>query len=368
MNVSEYIFDFLNKKGVDTVFMVTGGQAMYLNDAVGKHGGYEIICNHHEQACTMSADAYGRIKHKPAVALVTAGPGSVNAMNGVVGGYTDSSPMIVISGQAALSFVQYQDKTKIRQHGIQGINMRPLVVGVTKYFITIDDIKKVKYYLQKAFYEATNGRPGPVWIDVPLDIQKFEVPEDNQTEFIPEENKNIYKVQHAVNKVFEMIGEAKRPLIIGGQGVSLANVEEEFRVLLEKLQIPLITSRLGIGLIESDNALYVGRPGNYGERAANFAVQNADLIISIGSRLASATVGYDAGNFGRHAKKFVVDIDVKELDKPGVHIDYKANVDCKDFIMGMLNELDKKELADFSDWKDKCGNWKLKYPVRFGYI
>ena len=363
MNVSEFIFDFLYKKGVDTVFMITGGQAMFLNDAVGKHGGFEIICNHHEQCCTMSADAYGRIKHKPAVALVTAGPGSVNAMNGVVGGYTDSSPMIVISGQSALSFVQYQDKTKIRQHGIQGINIRPLVETITKYFITIDNPNKVLYYLQKAYYEATHARPGPVWIDVPLDIQKQEVIEDQLIDFYVKENDNTYRVQHAVANVFELIKDAKRPLFVAGQGISLADAETEFRELLEKLQIPLITSRLGIGIIESDNDLYVGRPGNYGERAANFAVQNADLIISIGCRLASAMVGYDAANFGRYAKKFVVDIDTKELDKPGVHIDYKANLDCKDFIIGMLDETDNKTIPCFSDWKNICINWKQKYPV-----
>ena len=363
MNVSEYIFDFYNKKGIDTVFMITGGQAMFLNDAVGKHGGYEIVCNHHEQCCTMSADAYGRIKHKPAIALVTAGPGSVNAMNGVVGGYTDSSPMIVISGQSALSFVQYQDKTKIRQHGVQGINIRPLVDSVTKYFITIDDPKKLKYYLEKAYYEATSGRPGPVWIDVPLDIQKLQVSEKEMISYVPEEVKNTHKIKNAVKQAFEMISESKRPLIIAGQGVSLADAEAEFCELAEKLQIPLITSRLGIGIIESDNDLYVGRPGNYGERSANFAVQNADLIISIGSRLASSTVGHDAASFGKHAKKFVVDIDQKELDKPGVSIDYKANIDCKDFINGMLAESVKRGKQDFSEWKALCNKWKENYPV-----
>lgn len=363
MNVSEYIFDFLNKKGVDTVFMVTGGQAMFLNDAVGKHGKYDIVCNHHEQCCTMSADAYGRIMHKPAVALVTAGPGSVNAMNGVVGGYTDSSPMIVISGQAALSFVKYQDKTQIRQFGIQGINIRPLVEKVTKYFITVDDPHKIRYYLQKAYYEATSGRPGPVWIDVPLDIQKQKVPDSNLDEFIPETGNNDYKVQRSVMKAFEMLSEAKRPLIIAGQGVSLADAEETFCELIEKVKIPVITSRLGIGIIESDNTLYVGRPGNYGERSANFAIQNADLIISIGSRLASATVGYDAALFGKYAKKFVVDIDEKELDKPGVQIDYKANVDCGDFLNGMLVESKKRKLPSYMDWQSGCQNWKKKYPV-----
>ena len=149
MNVSEYIIKFFSDKGVDTTFMITGGQAMWLNDAVGKNKNYKIICHHHEQAAAMSGDAYGRIKNKPAIVMVTAGPGSVNALNGVVGGWTDSSPMIIISGQSALSFVQYQEKTGIRQHGIQGINIKPLVQGITKYFITIDNIHKLKYYFVK---------------------------------------------------------------------------------------------------------------------------------------------------------------------------------------------------------------------------
>lgn len=363
MNVSEYIFDFLYKKGVDTAFMITGGQAMFLNDAIGKHGGYDITCMHHEQCAAMSADAYGRIKHKPAIALVTAGPGSVNAMNGVVGGYTDSSPMIVISGQAALSFVQYQDKTTIRQYGVQGINIRPLVEHVTKYFITIDDVTKVKYYLEKAYYEATSGRPGPVWIDVPLDMQSSVVQEDKQETFEPEERKSKYAIRDAVQTAYRLLSEAKRPIFIAGQGVSLADAEKEFRELAEKLQIPVLTSRLGIGIIESDNRLYVGRPGNYGERAANFAVQNADLILAVGSRLASALVGHDPKSFGRNAKKFVVDIDKKELDKPGVDIDYKANVDCADFINEMLKEAENKQLCDYGEWIGICNGWKTRYPV-----
>lgn len=152
MNVSEFIFEYYSQKGIDTAFMVTGGQAMWLNDAIGKNGKYKIICTHHEQSAAMSADAYGRIKNKPALAVVTAGPGSVNAMNGVVGGYTDSSPMVVLSGQAALRFVQYQEETKIRQHGVQGINIKPLVENVVKYFVTVDDPQKIEYYLEKAYY------------------------------------------------------------------------------------------------------------------------------------------------------------------------------------------------------------------------
>lgn len=364
MNVSEYIFDFFSKKSIDTAFMVTGGQAMWLNDAVGKNKNFKIICTHHEQSAAMSADAYGRIKNKPAIALVTAGPGSVNAMNGVVGGYTDSSPMIVISGQAALSFVKYQEETKIRQYGVQGINIKPLVENVTKYFITIDNLQKVKYYLEKAYYYATTGRPGPVWIDVPLDIQNAEVNETCLIEYIPEKEKEgRVSLSQAVKHSFEKLIKAKRPVLLVGQGISLANARDEFRKFIDKAQIPVITSRLGIDLLESDNDLYVGRPGNYGERSANFAIQNADLILSIGCRLSSSLVGHNPKQFGKNAYKIVIDIDQKELDKPGVKIDYTGKLDCKDFIKKMLSEYSTYSIPKYNEWVDVCKTWKEKYPV-----
>ena len=364
MNVSEYIIDFFANKGVDTAFMVTGGQAMWLNDAIGKDKRYQIICNHHEQAVTMSADAYGRMMNKPAIAMVTAGPGSVNAMNGVVGGWTDSAPMIVISGQAALSFVQYQEKTGIRQHGIQGINIKPLVENVTKYFITIDDVHKLKYYLEEAYHLCTTGRPGPVWIDVPLDIQRMSIDGVAQDEFIPDESHNRRViVKSAVEEIFDKLSTAKRPVLLAGQGVSLAGARQEFYDFAINARIPVITSRLGIDLIESDNDLYVGRPGNYGERSANIALQNADVIISLGCRLSSAMVGYNPDKWGRNAYKFVVDIDKKELNKPGVKIDYKIEADCLSVIKAMQNKLASVKLPDYEEWVALCNKWKVKYPV-----
>lgn len=364
MNVSEFIFDFFSKKGIDTVFMVTGGQAMWLNDAVGKSGKYDIICTHHEQSAAMSADAYGRMKNKPAITLVTAGPGSVNAMNGVVGGYTDSAPMIVISGQAALSFVQYQEETRIRQYGVQGINIKHLVENVTKYFITIDDPQKTEYYLEKAYYEATTGRPGPVWLDVPLDIQNTEVDVKYMEKYTPEkETEGRVSVRQAVKQAYKLLEKAKRPVFLVGQGVSLAGAREEFYNYVNKVRIPIITARLGIDLIESDSDLYVGRPGNYGERAANFAIQNADLILSVGCRLASSLVGHSPKMFGKNAYIYVVDIDQKELDKPGVTIDYKAKLDCKDFLMAMEAERELYTLPDYSEWIKLCNSWKENYPV-----
>ena len=364
MNVSEFIFDFFAKKGVDTAFMVTGGQAMWLNDAVGKSGKYNIVCTHHEQSAAMAADAYGRMQNKPALTIVTAGPGSVNAMNGVVGGYTDSAPMIVLSGQAALSFVQYQEETKIRQFGVQGINIKPLVENVTKYFITIDDAQKIEYYLEKAYHEATTGRPGPVWIDVPLDIQNTVVDEKYLEKYVPEkESEGRVSLRQAVKQAYKLLESAKRPIFLVGQGVSLAGARKEFYSYVNEVRIPVITARLGIDLIESDNDLYVGRPGNYGERAANFAIQNADVIISIGCRMASSLVGHSPKMFGKNAYIFAVDIDQKELDKPGPNVTYKAKLDCRDFLIKMQEELSEHKLPMYEEWVQTCNEWKRKYPV-----
>ena len=363
MNVSEYIFDFFNKKGVETTFMITGGQAMYLDDAVGKNKNYSIICHHHEQACTMSAEAYGRIMNKPAIALVTAGPGSVNAMNGVVGAYTDSSPMIVISGQANLSFVQYEEKTHIRQFGIQGINIRSMVEGLVKYFKIIDDVTKVNCYLEEAWEAATGGRPGPVWIDVPLDIQRAEVP-SNQVKYTKRSViSDAFRIDAAVDSIVEHLKTARRPIWLVGQGVSLSGSREVFRKLVEDSGVPVITARLGIDLIESDNELYVGRPGNYGERSANMAIQNADLIISLGCRLASSLVGHSPEQFGKNAYKIVVDIDQEELDKPGVLINEKVKLDCKDVIDELNKRLNMEHLPKYTEWVKQCNLWKAKYPV-----
>ncbi len=363
MRVADFIFKFLNDMGTDTVFMVSGGQAMHLVDAVCQNKNLKTICTHHEQGAGMSAEAYGRLTGKMAVALVTAGPGSVNVINGLVGGWTDSSPMIIVSGQSALSNVQYQDAHPIRQIGIQGINIRPLVENVTKFFVTVDDPHKILYYMQKAYYYAMNGRPGPVWIDVPLDVQKMEVPDRLLEEFRPPVTElNVAELKKNVSDVVRLLRSARRPIFLVGQGVRLANAANVFQSLAEKLQVPVLTSRLGIDILNSDHELYVGRPGNYGERSANFAIQNADVIISIGCRLASALVGHDPKNFGQYAKKIVVDMDDEELNKPGVKIDIKIKCDAKIFI----SELSKQagsEMPNFNEWIGKCKHWKDTYKV-----
>jgi acetolactate synthase-1/2/3 large subunit len=364
MRVADFIFKFLSDRGIDIIYMVSGGQAMFLVDAVYQNKKLKTICTHHEQSAGMSADAHGRLTGKMGVALVTAGPGAVNIINGVVGGWTDSAPMMVISGQSALSCVQYQQEHSIRQFGIQGINIKPLVEKVTKYFVVVDDPAKILYYMGKAYYLALNGRPGPVWIDVPLDVQKMEVPTNLLEEFMPPLDKtNNSVLKGEIKQLLEMLCRARRPIILAGQGVRLAGAVDEFSRVVNKLNIPVLTSRLGIDLINSDNELYVGRPGNYGERSANFSIQNSDLIISIGCRLASALVGHDSKNFGKYAKKVVIDIDEEELKKPGIKMDLKIENDVKRVLAEILKSADKIKIPRFSGWIDQCKYWKKTYPV-----
>ncbi|MFA5275871.1 MAG: thiamine pyrophosphate-binding protein [Candidatus Omnitrophota bacterium] len=364
MRVADFIFKFLSDRGVDTLYMISGGQAMFLVDAVYQNKKIKTICMHHEQSAGMSADAYGRLTGKLGVALVTAGPGAVNITNGVVGGWTDSAPMMVISGQSGLSYVQYQQEHPIRQFGIQGINIKPLVEKVVKYFVTVDDPAKILYYMGKAYYLAMNGRTGPVWVDVPLDVQKMEVPGGLLEEFIPPAEKTDPAVlKSEAGQILEMLCKSSRPVILAGQGVRLSDAVGEFRETVNRLKIPVLTSRLGIDLIESDNLFYVGRPGNYGERSANFAIQNSDLIISVGCRLASALVGHDPKDFGRNAKKVVIDVDEEELRKPGIKIDLKIKGDAKAVLAQILALTDKKKMPEFSSWVNRCDYWKKAYPV-----
>lgn len=365
MMVSDYIFDFLIKEQVDTAFVVTGGQAMYLNDAMARRPEIKPIFAHHEQTCGMSADAYSRITGKLGVAVVTAGPGSINVINGLVGGWCDSAPMMVISGQSALSCVKYQEESGIRQYGVQGIFIKPFVEKATKYFVTVDDPSKIQYYMQKATILATTGRPGPVWIDVPLDIQRMEVPEELLFSYNPQDdmddNINISNRKIYIEKTVKLLKSAKRPLVIAGQGVSASKSQQLLKKFIEKNNLPMITTRLGIDIINSDHRLYVGRPGNYGERSANIAVQNADLILVIGSRLSTASIGHDSETFARNAIKIVVDIDEKELNKPIFDIDLKIKDDAKLFLQDIL-KIDIN-MQNINKWVKKCQTLKEKYPV-----
>ena len=364
--LSDYVFSFIAELGVKEVFAVSGGGAMHLVDSLGTNKDLKYIAMHHEQAVAMAAEGYARISGKPGVGLVTSGPGGTNTITGVCGAWIDSIPTIFISGQVTSDTLI--GDTGLRQFGIQEANIVELVKPITKYAVTVTDPNRIKYHIEKAAYLATTGRPGPVWLDIPLDSQSKLINPDDLPSFNPEEEtkgeegKPSLKAQ--VAECLELLRRASRPVIISGYGVRLAKGENEFENLVERLQIPVVSSWTTSDLLPTDHELYVGRSGIMGDRAGNFSVQNSDVLLIIGSRMSIPQVGYNYKMFAREAKKIVVDIDLAELTKPSIKPDIPVNADAKEFMSEMSAQLEGKNVTlDVSDWIKKCQMWKSKYPV-----
>lgn len=354
MTVSEYIFDFLQKKGLDTVYMVSGSSSMWLTDSLYKNEGLHAVCTHHEQAAVMSADLYGRTRHIPGAALVTIGPGMTNAVTGVAEAYVDSSALFVISGQANSRLLRYQQETGIRQNGTQSLNAEPIVSSITKYFAAVMDEGDIRYHMERAFYEATTSRLGPVWIDVPIDVQNKQVPSDMQGFCVPVGSKSEASVS-GFEEALSHISSAKRPLILAGGGVSKKVLTE----ITRKHNIPVVTSRMGIDRIASDDPCFLGRIGAYGQRAAHFAVQQADLLLILGCRLSVSSIGYYPKRFGEEAYKIQVDVDALELEKADVPIDVKLLMSTEDF----AKALETLDAQSYKAWNAYCSSLKRKYPI-----
>ena len=365
VKLSDYIFSFIAELGVREVFAVCGGAAMHLVDSLGMNKHLKYIATHHEQAAAMAAEAYARISGKPGVVLVTSGPGGTNTITGVCGAWIDSIPVIFISGQVTTDTLI--GDTGLRQFGVQEANITELVQPITKYAVTVTDATQIKYHLQKALYLATTGRPGPVWLDIPLDIQGQLINPSVLDPFILEDiehvdTKHLLKLQ--VAECIELIKKAKRPALISGYGIRLAKGEKEFVRLAERLKIPVVSSWTTSDLIHTSHELYVGRSGIMGDRAGNFTVQNADLLLIIGSRMSIPQVGYNYRNFAREAKKIIVDIDEVELKKPSIKPDIPINADAKEFMIEMLRQLEEKAVTlELCHWLQRCQHWKAKYPV-----
>lgn len=359
MTVAEYIFDFLNRKGVSTVYMVSGSSAMWLTDALYRNKNLKAICCQHEQVCTMAADAYGRTKGIPGAALVTIGPGATNAITGVAGAWLDSSPMFVVSGQTNSKILAYQKASGIRQKGTQSLVLGDMVSGITKYFAEIMDPADTRYHIERAYYEAMSGRKGPVWIDVPVDIQNRKLP-DEMNGFTSSSVEIPIIQWKEIRSFFE---RAKRPLILAGYGVISAGVKEELLFFAEKYSVPVVTSRNGIGVMPSDNSLFIGRPGSYGDRASHFAIQECDLLIILGSRLAQSTTGYYPDHLAPNAKKVMVDIDEKELRKGDVPVDLSIQYDLKKFLIELNIKSEKWNISTHPAWVAHCQDNKMKYPT-----
>ena len=359
MTVAEYIFDFLQKKGCKTVYMVSGSSAMWLTDALKRNENLKAVCCQHEQAAAMAADGVGRVSNAPGVALVTIGPGATNAITGVAGAFVDSSPMFIISGQTNSKIYAYQKESNIRQKGTQSIMLENMVSDITKYFAVIMDESTVRYHMEKAYYEATTGRKGPVWIDVPIDIQNKQVPID-MTGF-ESNGDNVQYTPIPTDEITKLLQNAKKPLVLAGYGVLSSGTKNDLSYFSNKFDIPIVTSRDGIGVISSDNPLFIGRPGSYGDRASHFAIAECDLLFILGSRLAVSTVGYYPQRFAGNAKKIMVDIDEKELSKDDVPIDIKIHNDLQNF----FSEINSISIATspHDEWINHCFENKHKYPT-----
>ena len=362
IKVSDYINNSLFDNGAEHAFLVTGGMIMHLTDSIVRHPKQKYICCHHEQSAVMAAEAYGRYTGKLGLAYVTAGPGALNTLTSVVGALVDSSPCVIVSGQSKVSQAIVRGP---RQFAMQGFNTLPIFEQVTKYSAMLSDITKVRYHIERAIYEAKSGRVGPVWLEVPIDIQGSTFDPEKYEGFAPPAQIDFLdaeKISASASEVMELIKQSKRPLILAGAGIRLSESVELLHQLLAKTHIPIITSRLGMDIIDHNHPDFVGRPGTYGDRAANFAVQNCDLLINIGCRLGIGLVGYEYGDFAKYAKKISIDIDEKELEKPSVIPDIAIKSDAKLFLECLLGKVAGYKMTNQS-WHDKTQEWKRKYPV-----
>lgn len=369
--LADYVADFLVAHGVKDVFSVVGGGAMHLNDALGHNTGLHVTYNHHEQACAMAAEAYARLENRIAAVCVTTGPGGTNALTGVVGGWLDSIPMFIISGQVRYdTTARFAYKTTgalVRAMGDQEFDITKAVSSMTKYCTMIEDPVQIRFALEKAWHLATTGRPGPVWIDIPVNYQGMFIETDDLPGYSPAADDAQLPPEvsdDTIQKVIKLVKNAKRPVFHSGYGIRLSGGYNSFRQLLNKLNIPVVTYWNAVDLIEDDNPLYCGRAGNMGDRPGNWAIQNADLILAVGTRISIRQVGYRWKTWARAAKVIMVDIDQGEMKKPTLHVEFPIWADAKDFL-DKLNHAIPEGTKVFNDdkWLEVCNHWKKSYPV-----
>ncbi len=356
--------DFIADQGVKDVFMLPGGGAMHLVDSLGSNARLKFVCNLHEQASAIAAEAYGQYTNNLGVALVTTGPGGTNTLTGVAGAWLDSTPCLFISGQVKRT--DCVGGRGIRQMGFQEINIVEIVKSITKYAVMINDPDSIRYHLEKAVFLAKSGRPGPVWIDIPLDVQAEMIEETKITAFDPREfaqENNFQKLPQQVSMVVELLNQSERPVILAGNGIRLAKALDDFLQLIGILKIPVLTTWKAIDFIPELHALYAGRPGAIGQRGANFAQQNSDLFLSIGARLDFGQTGYNHKNFARCAKKVMVDVDSSEISKMMTPIEVPIAADAKAFICEFLRQIQREHGKDRSSWLARCKAWHARYPV-----
>lgn len=399
MKVSDYIAQTLVEHGITQVFTVTGGGAMHLNDALGHQKGMHCLYQHHEQACAIAAESYARIHNKLALLCVTTGPGGTNAITGVVGGWLDSIPMLVLSGQVRYDTTARWSGVGIRAMGDQEFDIVKAVGCMTKYSEMVIDPMRIRYCLEKAIYLACSGRPGPTWLDIPLDVQGAYIEKEELIGFDSEEyeagiegQKLPKKVSDEIaRKILDKIRHASRPVFNAGNGIRIAGAYPVFERVVKKLGIPVVTGWNSQDLMCDEDPFYVGRAGGMGDRAGNFAIQNSDLVFSVGSRLSIRQVGYDYKTWAREAYTIINDIDSEELKKPSLHVDMAVHADAKDLLEALERVMDYDEKViegqkqidgdgtqesnnsfpifkggkglEGMTWVETCQMWKEKYPV-----
>ena len=364
MLLSDYVIDFIASKGVKHVFMVSGGGGMFLIDSLGRRKDMQYVCNHHEQASAMAAEGYQRITGKVGVALVTTGPAGTNAITGLMCAWNDSIPLFMLSGQS--NSKKLVEETGLRQKGVHEADITRMVKSVTKYSVTVKDPAQIRYHMEKAFYLATTGRPGPVWVDIPLDVQSSDIKPAKLKKFVPaaEGFRDVKLSAQQVARAARLLAAAKRPMVLAGHGIALSGGAKEFLKFIERYGIPVVTSKNAQDLVPDSSPLLAGRVGINGQRAGNFAMQNADLILSIGCRLSYPTIGYETDLFAREANKIVVDIDEVQLKHANIKADLPIKADARRFIAALSAAGRKAGLkTDRGEWLKKCGHWRKLFPV-----
>ena len=352
---------FVSDRGVKHVFMLPGGGAMHLVDSLGRNKRLSYVCNLHEQACAIAADAYSQYTNNLGVALVTTGPGGTNAVTGVAASWLDSIPVLILSGQ-----VKRPDmigKRKVRQMGFQEVDIVSLVRPITKYAETVTNPDDIRFHLEKAVTLAKTGRPGPVWLDVPLDVQSANIHERSLKSFQPETKQKHTDLSESINNVIRMLNEANRPVVLAGNGIRVSGALPAFHRLINSLGIPVLTTWKAIDFLPEKHPLYIGRPGSVGQRGANFVQQNADLILVIGARLDLGQTAYNHRNFAPSARKIMVDVDPYEIQKMDTKIDVPIVGDALEFIEGMLKKKIDKRKPERASWLSQCKEWSKRYPV-----
>ncbi|MFI5309844.1 MAG: thiamine pyrophosphate-binding protein [Gemmatimonadales bacterium] len=366
VKLSDWVFRFVASLGVRQVFEVTGGGAMHLNDSLGQCRDLEYICTLHEQAAAMAAESYAKVANDIGVCLVTTGPGATNALTGVAGAWLDSTPMLVISGQVKRA--DLKGASGVRQMGVQEVDIVAMASPVTKYAVTVMEPNDIRYHMEKAAHLARTGRPGPVWIDIPLDVQGAMIDEGALRAFDPAALTPTGLAEPgdltaSVRRTIEWLNASERPVLLIGNGVRLGHARAGMRELVERLALPVLTTWPAHDMVPDDHPLMKGRPGPVAPRGANFALQNSDWMLALGARLDLVVTGYAPQNFARAARKIMVDLDAAELTKMKDTVALPVRADVGSFIAEMSRQIGDVEKRDRSGWDARCRDWKTRYPV-----